>query len=135
MIDKSTKQSFMIKLFKITLVSIVLFSCGTTQKSVSPTEYWNTTPDISKVIYEGGDGRTLDNCIVIKNAKNELNGVAAEYSYISKIHGNRFTDWKPIRQSSETNNGRTFDIINILTLPQNEEIVYYFDITDFYGKL
>jgi hypothetical protein len=124
----------MFKLIKITLVSIALFSCGTTQKSVSPTEYWNKTPDISNVIYEGGDGRTLDNCIVIKNANNELNGVAAEYSYISKIHGNKFIDWKPIGQSSQTNNGRTYDVISIITLPKNENIVYYFDITDFYGK-
>jgi hypothetical protein len=124
----------MIKIFRILFVSFAFLSCGTSQKTVSPTEYWNKTPDISNVVYEGGNGKSMENCIIIKNAKNELNGVAAEYSYISKIHGLKFTNWKPIGQSSVTNNDRTYDIINILTLPQNEKIDYYFDITDFYGK-
>jgi len=31
-------------------------------------------------------------------------------------------------------NGKKIDIINITTLPRNEQKMYYFDISDFYGK-
>ena len=50
----------------------------------------NIPPDLTKVTYAGGDGKTVENAIIIKNAENERNGVAAEYAYISKINGVKF---------------------------------------------
>ncbi len=38
-------------------------------------------------------------------------------------------------QSTNAKNGRKYDIINILIIPDNTTITYYFDITDFFGKL
>ena len=98
------------------------------------TNYYSQAPDLSKVTYEGGDGKTLETSVIIKNAGNERNGIAAEYDYITKKHGVKFTNWKPIGQSTSSNNGKKFDVINILTIAGNEKITYYFDITDFYGK-
>lgn len=125
------KQTFFI------LISFVFIftSCATLQnKTTKTTSYFSQTPDLSKVTYEGGDGKTLESAIVIKNAGNEMNGVAAEYEYIAKQHGVKFTNWRPVGQSTSSNNGRQFDVINIITLADNVKITYYFDITEFFGK-
>ena len=91
-------------------------------------------PDLTKVTYEGGDGKSIRNLIIIKNAENELNGVASEYDYISKIYGEKTIGWKLINQATSDFNKRKLDIITIQTIPQNEKISLYFDITEFYGK-
>jgi hypothetical protein len=122
-------------LIQIALILILMSSCFSAQRcSTNMTEYWSKSPDLSKVIYEGGDGKSMANIVIIKNAENELNGVASEYAFISRIHGQKFTNWKPIGQSTDKINTRTIDKISIQTLPENEKITYYFDITDFYGK-
>ena len=119
------------------LVSIFLLtSCATMQnKSTNMRNYYSQAPDLTKVTYEGGDGKTLETSVIIKNAGNERNGIAAEYDYIAKKHGAKFTNWKPVGQSTSSNNGKKYDVIGIITMPGNENITYYFDITDFYGKL
>jgi len=120
---------------QLLLVSILLTSCIATQKYSNTSKVnWSKTPDLTKITYTGGDGKTLENCIVIKNAENEINGVASEYAFISKQHGQKFLDWTPIQQSCNSKDKKTFDILVIQTLPGNEKITYYFDITDFYGK-
>jgi len=118
------------------LLGLILFSsCGTMQTSTtSMTNDYNQTPDLSRVTYEGGNGTSIETAIIIKNAGNERNGIAAEYAYISKIHGQKFTTWKPNGSSTNFMNGKKIDIINITTLPRNEQKMYYFDISDFYGK-
>ena len=121
----------------ILLVSIFLLtSCSTMQnKSTNMRNYYSQAPDLTKVTYEGGDGKTLETSVIIKNAGNERNGIAAEYDYIAKKHGAKFTNWKPVGQSTSSENGKKYDVIGIITIPGNEKITYYFDITDFYGKL
>jgi len=115
--------------------AVLLTSCGTLQnKSSNLSSYYSKAPDLSNVVYQGGDGKSMETSVVIKNAGNERNGIAAEYDYIAKKHGTKFTNWKPSGQSTSSTNGKKFDIINIVTIPGNETIVYYFDITDFYGK-
>jgi hypothetical protein len=120
----------------LTLANIII-SCVTTQNTTSKsseTEYWNKMPDLTKVTYEGGDGKTVENAIVIKNAENERNGVAAEYAYIAIINGEKFKDWKPFGQSTITKDNKKIDLINIQLIQKNETVSYYFDITEFYGK-
>ncbi len=119
------------------LFSVFLVSCVTTQNvgfAQKEREYWNTPPDLTKVIYAGGDGKSVENAIVIKDAENERNGIAAEYDYIAKKHGVKFVDWKPVGTSTFDEKTRKYDAINIQTIPKNETITFYFDITEFYGK-
>jgi len=135
---KFNSQNLMKKQTLFTLLAFVflLTSCATMQnKSTSMTNYYSQAPDLSKVTYEGGDGKTIETTVIIKNARNERNGIAAEYNYIAKKQGVKFTNWKPVGQSTSSNNGKKFDVIDIITIPGNEKITYYFDITDFYGKL
>jgi hypothetical protein len=125
------------KIIVLLILANITISCVTTQNTnsnSSTTEYWNKTPDLTKVIYEGGDGKTVENAIVIKNAENERNGVASEYAYIAKINGEKFKDWKPVGQSTINKDIKKIDLINIQLIQKNETISYYFDITEFYGK-
>jgi hypothetical protein len=125
------------KIIVLLILTNITISCVTTQNTNSKssvTEYWNKTPDLTKVIYEGGDGKTVENAIVIKNAENERDGVAAEYAYIAKINGEKFKDWKPVGQSTINKDNKKIDLINIQLIQKNETVSYYFDITEFYGK-
>jgi hypothetical protein len=123
------------KIIVLLILANITISCVTTQNSKSSaTEYWNKMPDLTKVTYEGGNGKTVENAIVIKNAENERNGVAAEYTYIAKINGEKFKDWKPVGQSTITKDNKKIDFINIQLIQKNETVSYYFDITEFYGK-
>jgi hypothetical protein len=125
------------KIIVLLILANITISCVATQNTnskSSATEYWNKMPDLTKVTYEGGDGKTVENAIVIKNAENERNGVAAEYAYIVKINGEKFKDWKPVGQSTINKDDKKIDLINIQLIQKNETISYYFDITEFYGK-
>jgi hypothetical protein len=113
------------------LTSCITQQVGLTQKE---RELWNKPPDLTKVVYTGGDGITIEKAIVIKEAGNERNGVAAEYDFIAKKYGVKFVDWKPGVQSTFEEKGKRYDSVNIQTIPKNETIRFYFDITDFYGK-
>src|SRR6478672_6081047 len=120
-------------LVAISLIS-TLISCSTPKQTSVASTTLLREPNLSEIKYEGGDGKTIENLILIKNAKNEQNGIASEYVYIGKIHGERFKDWKPLGQSTITKNGKKIDIINIEVATSKEKITYFFDITDFYGK-
>jgi hypothetical protein len=123
------------RIIPLLLFSLITISCATTSKTNSNTsDYWSKVPDLSKVVYAGGDGKTIENAIIIKNAGNERSGVAAEYAFITKIYGVKFEAWKPAGQSTIIKDNKKIDLINIQTIPSNETISFYFDITEFYGK-
>lgn len=115
------------------LFVIAMVSCTTT-KSTKASDYWNQPADLSKIVYEGGDGKSLENAVIIKNAENEINGVASEYAYISKGYGKKFTDWKPVGQSTQTIDNKKIDLIMVSIIAKQQTDTIYFDITDFYGK-
>jgi len=102
--------------------------------STSMTNYYGSEVDLSKVIFEGGDGKTIETSVIIRNAGNERTGIAAEYDYIAKKLGKKSQDWIPVSQSITSENGKMYDVIDVIIIPANENITFYFDITDFYGK-
>lgn len=121
-------------LFTILLIATSCATNHTAGNKSNVSDYWNRSPDLTNVTYSGGNGMTLQDAIIIKNADNEINGVAAEYAQIAKIYGVKFKDQKPTGQSTINNGNKKIDFINIQTLPKNDTISFYFDITDFYGK-
>lgn len=118
----------------IIVLLFTLTSCVTKRPITSEKDYWTKPIDLSKVTYENGDGKTIESPIVIKNAENGRIGIASEYAFITKAHGDKFKDWKPLGQSTITKEGRKIDSIKIQLIAKNETLTYYFDITDFYGK-
>lgn len=84
---------------------------------------------IGHVVYEGGNGTSLQSAVVIKNAKNELEGVRAESEWIAKTH----PGWRKHIQALLMIKGRAYDRIEYTT-PKGETQTIFFDITDFFGK-
>ena len=127
-------------IIQIVLFSILLMSCSTgrysstNRSSTIDPNYWSIPPDLTKIVYEGGDGSSFENAIVIKNATTTRDGIAAEYAYIEKKHGQRINDWKPMGQSTNMQNGRRYDVVTIQIISDNTTISYFFNITEFFGK-
>ncbi len=134
------------KIISIFLLFILFASCKPVQNtSVSSNmeELWNKPPDLSKVVYTGGDGTSFENAIIITGAENSRNGIAAEYEYVAKKLGAKSVDWKPGGQGQTTLNdenkkndekNKKYDVLNFQNVLNNETLTFYFDITDFYGK-
>ena len=90
----------------------------------------NTTEDI--VDYNGGEGLSIGDAVIIKGKESRYNGVFAEECYINKIHGERFEDcWKYIGQKLYFWKGIPFDAIEIVT-KEEKHLTYFFNIEDFY---
>ena len=124
------------QIIQIILFSILLISCSTSRYSSSnrsstiDPNYWNIPPDLTNIVFEGGDGFSFENAIVIKNVTTTRDGIAAEYAYIEKKHGN---EWKLLKQALLTQNGRRYDVLTIQNMSDNATITYFFDITEFFG--
>ena len=112
-------------------VLMLLNSCGTTHNS--PYQY-DLNPDLSKIKYSGGNGSNYEEAIVIENAKNSSEGIAAEYAYLNDKHGKRNIDWNLLMQSLDRKNDKKYDILTITRTLAQDTISVYFDITDFFGK-
>ncbi|MBC7222818.1 MAG: hypothetical protein H5T59_00830 [Anaerolineae bacterium] len=89
--------------------------------------------DIGGVTYEGGDGATLEQAIVIRGAPNHLAGVEAEYAYLERAFGQRGRDWHLAMQTLHMVGDRPYDEMRILLADGTEKPVY-FDLSDFFGK-
>lgn len=130
----------------ISLFLILLNSCVTTQNTSSNLDIqklWNSPPDLSKVVFEGGDGTSVENAVIIKGAGNSRNGIAAEYEYVAIKLGTNSVDWKlggqgtsKIIEDNKKNvqTDKKYDLLTFTNVKTSETITFYFDITDFYGK-
>jgi len=85
----------------------------------------------AKGIVSGGDGRTLDQAIVIE-ATDPEDGVLTEYRYLGKVEGEFASDWVVGGQRVLKQGGRTYDELTIQRKAGGTD-KYYFDITSFHG--
>jgi hypothetical protein len=80
-------------------------------------------------MFQGGDGSSLENAVVILGATSESAGVDAEHTYLS----HHFPGSAVVRQALLHQVGKVYDRLEIRT-STNTPTVVYFDITDFFGK-
>ena len=79
------------------------------------------------------NGLTKEEAIIILGAKDETEGVDAEYNWLEEKYGEENVDWEMIDQTLLDEGDRQFDILKIkFSNGKTEE--FWFDITDFYGK-
>ncbi len=78
-------------------------------------------------------GESIEDAIVILDAVNSIEGVGAEYEYLSKKFGVQGRDWRLVRQSLMPHSGRHYDRMDI-ELADHTKKTIYFDITSFFGK-
>src|ERR1700730_1846090 len=81
------------------------------------------------LMFQGGDGSSLENAIIILGATSESAGVDAEHRYLSR----HFPGSAVVQQALLHQAGKVFDRLEIRTAT-NASTVVYFDITDFFGK-
>lgn len=84
---------------------------------------------IGKITFEGGDGSSFEEAVVIKGAKDTMEGIEAESKWIEKKH----RGWEKGDQALVSKNGKHYDRIEYST-PKDGKKTIFFDITDFYGK-
>ena len=81
------------------------------------------------ITFGGGDGRSMENAVVIRGARNTLEGVFGEGYWTWKTH----PGWRKGRQALLSRDGKRYDLITN-KLPDGSQAEIYFDITDFFGK-
>ena len=113
--------------------ALALRSLGRTQEAE---EAWTIYRDLSyaHISFSDNRGESMEDAIVIMNARTDLEGVGSEYYYLEKRFGTDAVDRDRISQYLvEGEEGRSYDVLEV-HLTSGENATIYFDITDFYGK-
>jgi len=113
--------------------ALALRSLGRAQEAE---EAWSTYLDLSyaHISFSDNRGESMEDAIVIMNARTDLEGVGSEYYYLEKRFGTDAVDRDRISQYLvEGEEGRSYDVLEV-HLTSGENATIYFDITDFYGK-
>jgi len=103
-------------------------------KLIIDSAYWNASLDLSKIIYKGHDGSSIEKAIIIKKANTMKIGIVAEYAYLEKALGKRGAVWKPLRQFLLLCSNKYYDVIEVENINTSEIKYYWFDITKYFGK-
>jgi hypothetical protein len=85
------------------------------------------------VKYEENSGKSMESAIRILDVSNSMEGIQAEYAYLSKMFGERGKDWDLVMQALMEEGGKSYDMMTV-KLSDGAEKIVYFDITEFYGK-
>jgi hypothetical protein len=87
------------------------------------------------VTFSNNSGDSQEDAVKILEARNEGEGTAAEYWFLSLKFGVRGKDWNLVIQSllEDKDSGKVFDRMD-LEFPDKTLKTLYFDITKYYGK-
>jgi hypothetical protein len=85
------------------------------------------------VSYSDNSGGSIEDAIIILDAANSMDGVRAEYDYLTQQYGQQGTDWRVEGQRLLFENGVPYDVIYVV-FPDGEKAAVYFDISGFFGK-
>lgn len=78
-------------------------------------------------------GRSMEEAIVIVDAEDHLDGIAAEYRYLTEKFGKQGKDWTLVLQSLvEYSPGVPFDMM-VIGFPDGRVETIYFDIRSFFS--
>ncbi|TBN04671.1 hypothetical protein EYD45_05255 [Hyunsoonleella flava] len=112
---------------------VILTSCGGS-KSYSSVENRSSKSSSSKAYYEESSGLSMEDAVVI-HASGSMQGIPLEYEFVGKKEGQRGIDWGLVQQSLVHEGNKSYDVLVIKVFKTNEEKTYFFDITNFFGKL
>ena len=107
----------------------LIIGCAAQQQSVN-----SKKDDLSHITFTGGSGDSPEDAIVINGVEKQSEGIEAEYSYISKIHGEKDRKWRLDGQTITREEKKIFDVIEISLLPSKDKRIYYFDVAGFPWK-
>ena len=79
------------------------------------------------------NGLTKEKAVIILGAKDETEGVDAEYKWLEEKYGKVNVEWEMVDQTLIDEGDSQFDILKI-KFKNGDFKTFWFDITDFYGK-
>jgi hypothetical protein len=91
-------------------------------------------PAVPEITYSGGNGDSFESAIIINGVDKQSESVAAEYRYLSRLHGEKDKAWRVEGQSMTSEEKNVYDVIEIVLIPTSEKRIYYFDVTRFAWK-
>lgn len=127
---------------KLLITSVLVYGCiamlNTSCHSRKNISYADTAhiyvPAYTDSIYfEGGNGTSKKDAVIIRGADNSMEGVPAEYYYIKYVQKKKGIGYQINRQVLLLDSIKVYDRIDI-TQTKGGKRSYYFDITEFYGK-
>jgi hypothetical protein len=86
----------------------------------------------TEISVEGGPGGAPETAFVIKGARNNLEGVEAEYAVLERILGKEGKDWEVVSRSLVKLEGTPFDQYQVRSSNGKERFLF-FDVTHFMG--
>ena len=121
----------MIRTLTVVLVAFALVAVGraATNTNAVATAKAAQPVKIGHLVFEGGDGSSIEQAVIVKGAKNEFEGVEAEAKWIRKVH----PGWQKGAQALLSEKKRYYDRIEYAT-PAGKTETIFFDISDFFGK-
>ena len=87
--------------------------------------------EVASATFSNGKGESFNDAVVVGGVNSRYEGVAAEYQYISGLHGMRGQDWFLVRQTVVKNQDRILDVVEIQLKDPSFRKVFYFDATSF----
>jgi hypothetical protein len=85
------------------------------------------------VRFEGGDGSSWDNAVVVRGAALEFEGIAATFAWIEHQFGPKNVGWKLVSHSSGGDEHRKIDTFDI-AVADGSKCRVFFDVTESFGK-
>ena len=86
------------------------------------------------VTFGGGDGLSQDNAVKILGAKNHIEGIKMEYTYLNMLLGPKGAKWTLVKQSLVKSGGHKFDVMQVKVMDTGQVKTWWFDLDDFFGK-
>ena len=83
--------------------------------------------------YEGGDGSTLNDAIVVRGARSDLEGTAATFLWMHQHVGAKNDAWRLVTHSTGEEGVRKIDTFSVI-LRDGTHRSFYFDVTESFGK-
>jgi hypothetical protein len=108
----------------IVVIGMLILSCSPRQATSIP----------GRITFSGGSGEAFHDAVVISGTRNKSEGIAGEYSFISKLHGKRGEGWQLVGQTVIREKNKIVDVVEIQLGSVSDRRIYYFDVSDFLGK-
>jgi len=96
---------------------------------------WEPTPPPrpAGVWFEGGDGSSRENAVVVRGAVWEMEGIAATFAWMEWHFGRKDQDWTLVTHSTGGDEHRKIDTF-VVTLADGSRRTVFFDVSESYGK-
>jgi len=119
-----TIPHYLLALLLVIVVGVVTVGAG---EAVNPAQP-RLPKKLSHISFSGADGSSCEKAVVVKNAANHFEGIAAEKAWIAW----KYPDSKLKGQAVSGAGNKTFDTLEIEIANGGSETIC-FDITDFFG--